>query len=367
MTYVVTTDYELSQVVAPRLLNAPVEYDYRYIDQLNNVLRLYFNQLDKILGQLNSVTSSTAGTLLKFPFGSFQDNTNQQPSVNYPTPLSFTQVDYTNQVVLTDTTASFTGARVGTTLTVSAITGQLYVGSHLFGTGYDTAVVTASITANVMNVTAVTSGTLTVGAYLVDGAGVVAGTRIAAFISGSGGVGTYLINTPTGASITVASTTITAYGVYIVDQLTGTAGAAGTYTTSTSGTLASRAMTSRVTSRLTALVAGTYNFQWSGQFSNADNAIEDAYVWLRINGVDLAGSTGKLSLPARKSAGVPSTSIIGWNYYVNLNANDYLEIFAVVTNSAITIKAYPAVTGTPLAYPSTASVVATLGFVSALY
>jgi hypothetical protein len=52
MTYVVTTDYELSQVVAPRLPNAPIDYDYRYVDQLNNILRLYFNQLDKIIGQL---------------------------------------------------------------------------------------------------------------------------------------------------------------------------------------------------------------------------------------------------------------------------------------------------------------------------
>lgn len=52
MSYVVTTDYELSQVVAPRLPNAPVDYDYRYVDQLNNILRLYFNQLDKIIGQL---------------------------------------------------------------------------------------------------------------------------------------------------------------------------------------------------------------------------------------------------------------------------------------------------------------------------
>jgi hypothetical protein len=30
---------------APRLLNAPEEYDRAYQDQLNNVLRLYFNLL----------------------------------------------------------------------------------------------------------------------------------------------------------------------------------------------------------------------------------------------------------------------------------------------------------------------------------
>ena len=57
MTYVVTTDYDLSQVVAPNLPLAPNEYDRRYVDQLNNVLRLYFNQLDNIIGQL--VASNT--------------------------------------------------------------------------------------------------------------------------------------------------------------------------------------------------------------------------------------------------------------------------------------------------------------------
>jgi hypothetical protein len=31
---------------APNLLIAPVDYDQRYVDQLNNALRLYFNQID---------------------------------------------------------------------------------------------------------------------------------------------------------------------------------------------------------------------------------------------------------------------------------------------------------------------------------
>jgi uncharacterized protein YjdB len=31
---------------APNLLIAPIVYDQRYIDQLNNALRLYFNQID---------------------------------------------------------------------------------------------------------------------------------------------------------------------------------------------------------------------------------------------------------------------------------------------------------------------------------
>jgi hypothetical protein len=311
--------------------------------------------------------STAANALLRFPSASYQDNTSQQPSVNYPTPISFTQIDYSNQVTLDDSTASFTGVRSGTTLTVSSITGSLYVGSHLFGTGYETAVVTASITNNVMTVTAVTSGTMVVGDYLTDGVAMPAGCRVAALLTGTGGTGTYLINVPDGSSLTIASTTVTGYGVYIVDQLTGTAGAAGTYTTSTSGALSSRAMTSRVTSRLKTLIPGTYNFQWSGQFSNLDNATQDAYVWIRKNGADVAGSTGRLGFVQRKSAGVPTSTIVGWNYYLNLAANDYIELFCVVTSANLTIATYPAVTGTPLAYPSTASVVATLGFVSGLY
>jgi hypothetical protein len=33
-------------VRAPRLPNAPVEYDPRFIDQMLNILRLYFTQMD---------------------------------------------------------------------------------------------------------------------------------------------------------------------------------------------------------------------------------------------------------------------------------------------------------------------------------
>jgi len=54
MSYIVTANNEFSQVVAPNLPLAPRVYDRRYSDQLNNVLRLYFNQLDKIIGQLNA-------------------------------------------------------------------------------------------------------------------------------------------------------------------------------------------------------------------------------------------------------------------------------------------------------------------------
>ena len=52
MTLIVTSQYELNRVVAPRLPTAPPDYEKRYHDQFADVLRLYFNRLDNILGQL---------------------------------------------------------------------------------------------------------------------------------------------------------------------------------------------------------------------------------------------------------------------------------------------------------------------------
>lgn len=54
----VTSEYPINQVVAPRLPSAPGEYDSRYQEQFANVLRLYFRQLDNILGQLVAANSS---------------------------------------------------------------------------------------------------------------------------------------------------------------------------------------------------------------------------------------------------------------------------------------------------------------------
>ena len=46
------TSFTLQNPVAPRLPSAPIEYDQRYQDQFLNILRLYFNQLDNVLGQI---------------------------------------------------------------------------------------------------------------------------------------------------------------------------------------------------------------------------------------------------------------------------------------------------------------------------
>jgi hypothetical protein len=117
-------------------------------------------------------------------------------------------------------------------------------------------------------------------------------------------------------------------------------------------------------SRLTVQYAGIYNLQWSGQFQNTDNAIQDVRVWLKTNGANVTGSNGLISIPARKSAsaGEEAHEIYGWNYFVSLDAGDYVELWWQATNTAVSLQTYAAAGG----YPSTASVIATLQFVSNL-
>jgi hypothetical protein len=214
---IVTSEFELNQVAAPNLPLAPTAYDPRYQDQVNNVLRLYFNRLDAILAQLQT---SSGGAGVRLPYGAFSDFTSQTTTANTATLMALDTTDFSNGVTL-----------------------------------------------------------------------------------------------DTGSKLTVAN-------------------------------------------------AGIYNLQFSAQLQNLHNAPEDIFIWLKQNGTDIVGSTGKVGMPARKSAGVPFHDIKGWNYFLSMNAGDYVQIYWSTTNAAVTIETYAA-SGTPTK-PSTASVVATLSFVSAL-
>lgn len=200
----------------PRLPAATVQYDINYQNQLNNVLRLYFNQLDNVF---TALLDSNGGAYVRSPYGAFSDFTNQTATANTATLVALATTDFSNQV-------------------------------------------------------------------------------------------------------TVA------------------------------------------TSKITVQNAGIYNLQFSVQVQNLDNAPQDVFFWLKQNGVDIVGSTGKVGLPARKNPGDPFHDIKGWNYFLSMAANDYIQIYWSTTNANVSIATYAA-SGTPTK-PSTASVVATMAFVSAL-
>ena len=202
-------------VVAPRLPNATVQYDQRMVDELLNILRLYFNRLDNFT-QLIGATGG--GQYLSNPYGAFSSDQDQTATANTATLMTLNTTDFSN------------------------------------------------------------------------------GVSIAS------------------SEITVAS-------------------------------------------------EGIYNLQFSAQFQNTDTAFQDAYIWLRQNGVDITGSTGVVSIPNRH-AGTDGHIIIGWNYFLSMAANDYVEIYWSIPNTAVSIQ-HLAASGTPTK-PSTQSVVATMSFVSAL-
>ena len=154
------------------------------------------------------------------------------------------------------------------------------------------------------------------------------------------------------------------YGAFSSDQDQTTT--ANTATLMTLNTTDFANQVSISSSKITVVNAGLYNLQFSTQFQNTDNQIQDISIWLKQNGVDIPGSTGFVSIPARKSAsaGEEAHEIIGWNYYVEMQAGDYIEIYWSATLASVTIQHYPTSTG-PVR-PATQSVVATLSFVSAL-
>jgi hypothetical protein len=83
---------------APNLLVAPIVYDQRYVDQLTNALRLYFNQIDNGMGFL---LSGTGGASLSLPFIAASDSTDQLATAsNTPTVVTWNTLDGGNGFTL---------------------------------------------------------------------------------------------------------------------------------------------------------------------------------------------------------------------------------------------------------------------------
>lgn len=107
---------------------------------------------------------------------------------------------------------------------------------------------------------------------------------------------------------------------------------------------------------------GIYNYQFSVQLRNSDTQIHSAWIWLRVNGVDVAGTGSKFDVIA-KHGGIDGFVIAACNFYVELRPSDTVEMWAAVDNASVTFEAAPAQTS-PFAMPSIPSVVATLTYVS---
>lgn len=120
----------------------------------------------------------------------------------------------------------------------------------------------------------------------------------------------------------------------------------------------------------TAQKSGTYKITYSLQLANDYNGAVDVVVWLRVNGVDVPRSTTIFTLPARKSAGVPSF-VCGYSEVpFSLVAGDNVGLWwgtATAATSGGTLGTYIIAQGAqtvPMPYPAVPSAIGSITFLS---
>ena len=126
----------------------------------------------------------------------------------------------------------------------------------------------------------------------------------------------------------------------------------------------SNGVTIASSSRITVADAGIWNLQFSIQFTNTTNASQDVDVWFRVNGTNAANSNSRFGFAPRKGVGDPYHIIAAMNYFLSLNATDYVEIMWRPTDVGVTIEQYAA--GTSPTRPAVPSAIVTMSFVSNL-
>lgn len=99
-------------------------------------------------------------------------------------------------------------------------------------------------------------------------------------------------------------------------------------------------------SRIIVAQTGVYEVMFSAQFDKTAATAAAAYVWMRVNGVNVANSAGKISVQ-----GADAEVIASWGFVQQLNANDYIELVWSTSDTNVFIAAFAAAAPVP-AIPS---------------
>lgn len=100
------------------------------------------------------------------------------------------------------------------------------------------------------------------------------------------------------------------------------------------------------TSRIYVDRPNVYNVQFSAQLDKTSGGVGLVWIWLRKNGVNVADSAGQVRIQ-----GNDAELVTAWNYLVQLNAGDYIEIMWEVDDTSVQIL-YDAATAVHPAIPS---------------
>lgn len=100
------------------------------------------------------------------------------------------------------------------------------------------------------------------------------------------------------------------------------------------------------TSRIYVDRPNVYNVQFSAQLDKTSGGVGLVWIWLRKNGVNVPDSAGQVRIQ-----GNDAELVSAWNYLVQLNAGDYIEVMWEVDDISVQIL-YEAATAVHPAIPS---------------
>jgi hypothetical protein len=90
-------------------------------------------------------------------------------------------------------------------------------------------------------------------------------------------------------------------------------------------------------SRIYVDIGGIYNFQYSGQLISTNSSAKTAYLWIVRNGDPVGYSTHAYTL-----TGSDQFHEINWNFNIDMQAGDFIELEIAVTNTAMRLDAVAA-------------------------
>ena len=110
-------------------------------------------------------------------------------------------------------------------------------------------------------------------------------------------------------------------------------------------------------SRIYVRVSGVYNFQFSGQLKSGSASAKQIYIWIVRNGTDIGYSTHQYTLE-----GSNNHLNIAWNFNIDLNDGDYMELEWAADDTDVTFEA----TAATAPHPGIPSAVIAVSYVAPL-
>ena len=124
-----------------------------------------------------------------------------------------------------------------------------------------------------------------------------------------------------------------------------------------------------VSDGVTVAQSGLYNIQFSAQFKNTSSADHPVGVWLRTGNAttaihDVPNTASYIYVPS-KHGSLFGVNILAANFFVELSANDYVELWWSTNDLAVSLWTVPSQTS-PFVAPASPAAVMTVSFVSSV-